>query len=216
MTTNAWFIKGIKKRGRTEKFPDGEPVAAAKWSTEISGSGNVACPTDAIKNGKWHPGRCVYCRLCSPKYEPTGNVRISEVNKKVDLKSFKPFGRSLYIYAIDSGTCGACNMELHALSSPQYDLNRLGLFFTNSPRHADALVIMGVHSDRMASVIEKAYNAMPEPKLIIALGACAISGGIIGKPPKLSKMAIVCIPGCPPNPYTILEGIIKAKEAASK
>ncbi len=107
-------------------------------------------------------------------------------------------------------------MELQALTTPHYDMNRFGLFFTNTPRHADALLIMGVHSDRMAEVIDRAYNAMPDPKLIISLGDCAISGGITGDYPHINKKSLLSISGCPPNPYTILEGIIKAKEVSAK
>jgi Ni,Fe-hydrogenase III small subunit len=167
MKTNNWFLKGLKKHGRTEKFP--------REKSEVA----------------------------------------SLVNEKVRL-TFKPFNRSLYLYPVDSGSCGACNMELQALSTPHYDMNRLGLFFTNTPRHADALVIMGVNSERMADVLEKAYSAMPEPKLVISLGDCALSGGLIGKCPELGKKAVVNIPGCPPDPYAILEGIIKAKDVSSK
>lgn len=167
MKTNNWFLEGLKKHGRTEKFPREKP-------------------------------------------------EIFEVNEKVKPSKFRPFKRSLYMYPVDSGTCGACNMELQALYTPHYDMNRLGLFFTNTPRHADALLIMGVYSERMAEVLENAYNAMPEPKLVITVGECAISGGIIGKCPELSEKAIINIPGCPPDPYIILEGIMKAKEVSSK
>jgi Ni,Fe-hydrogenase III small subunit len=168
MKINNWFLKGLKKHGRTEKLPN--------ESTEV----------------------------------------LSQVNGDVKSPQFRPFNRSLYLYPIDSGTCGACNMELQALTSPHYDMNRLGLFFTNTPRHADALLIMGVHSQRMVEVIDKAYNAMPNPKLIISLGDCALSGGLIGECPELSKKAILKIPGCPPTPNTLLEGLIKVKEVSSK
>ena len=72
-------------------------------------------------------------------------------------------------------------MELQAIYTPHYDMNRLGLFFTNTPRHADALLIMGLYTDKMSNIIENAYNAMPEPKLIITIGDCAMSGGKLGK-----------------------------------
>lgn len=167
MKTNNWFLKGLKKLGRTEKYP-------------------------------------------SEKFEVS-----SQINKKVEPEKFRPFHRSLHLYPVDSGACGACNMELQAISTPHYDMNRLGLFFTNTPRHADALIIMGVHSERMMEVLEKAYEAMPEPKLIVSLGNCAVSGELIGKTPELSRKALVNISGCPPNPYAILEAIMKAKEVTS-
>lgn len=171
MRTNIWFLKGLKKLGRTEKFPE-------QMHNQVE--------------------------------------QQSIINKNVAVKKFGHFNRSFYLYPIDSGTCGACNLELHALQTPHYDFNRLGLFFTNSPRHADALLIMGVDSEMMEMVLKKAYEAMPEPKLIIALGDCSVKDSIVGKNPKLSEEAIVSIPGCPPNPYTILNGIINAKEVFSR
>ncbi|EQD29443.1 NADH ubiquinone oxidoreductase, 20 kDa subunit, partial [mine drainage metagenome] len=107
--------------------------------------------------------------------------------------------RSFYLYPVDSGTCGACNTELLSILSPQYDASRLNIFLTNTPRHADALVIMGVYTEGMDDVVSKAYEAMPDPKLIITLGACAISGGVIGKAPVLSDKATVEIAGSPPK-----------------
>ena len=216
MTTNMWFFNGIRRLGRTERFPDAEPACAARWSTELAGSGTVSCPAGAITDKHWDAGRCICCRRCFPAWAPTGNVRLSTVDRGLPGQKFAPFKRSLYLYAIDAGTCGACNMELQALSTPHYDMNRFGLFFTNSPRHADALIVMGVHADRMDDVIEKACDAMPDPKMILALGTCAISGGILGKAPRTCTRPLVSIPGCPPNPYTILEGILKAKEVSSE
>ena len=107
-------------------------------------------------------------------------------------------------------------MELQAISTPHYDMNRLALFLTNTPRHADALLIMGVYSKRMEDILERAYNAMPEPKLVVTLGDCAGPGGIIGKCPELSEKAVINIPGCPPDPYAILEGIVKARDVSSE
>ena len=82
---------------------------------------------------------------------------------------------------------------------------------TNTPRHADAIVIMGVYSDGMKDVLVRAYEAMPDPKIIIALGACALSGGIIGKEPDFPGAISLKIAGCPPSPYTILEAIYKLR-----
>lgn len=168
MKITNWFLKGLTKYGRTEKFPKAE------------------------------------------------SKNVFEVNKVLKPLKFRPFKRSFYIYPVDSGTCGACNMELQAISTPHYDMNRLGLFMTNTPRHADALLIMGVYSERMVDILERAYNAMPEPKLVVTLGDCAVTGGIIGKCPQLSENAVINIPGCPPDPYAILEGIVKARDVSSE
>ncbi|MEM0121179.1 MAG: NADH:ubiquinone oxidoreductase [Thermoprotei archaeon] len=198
-----WFIKGVRKGVKTERAP----TDVAAWSTELGfrgdGGGSPNCPTSAIEGGVWVAERCVYCRRCYPQFQPTGNHRLGKI-KRVE----KVFARSFYLYAIDVGTCGACNAEFKLIGSPQCDMTRFGIFFTNTPRHADALVVMGVMTEGMREAFKKAYEAMPEPKLVIALGACATSGGLFGEE-KID--ADVVIPGCPPSPYTILDALIRAK-----
>lgn len=198
-----WFLKGIKKGIKTEKLE--EPKDVAIWSTRIvkTGESETYCPTNAI-NEEWNPEKCIFCGRCYPQYSPNGDVNIFEIKQ-----SNKLFKRSFYLYPIDVGTCGGCNFEVKLLTSPQYDMSRFGIFFTNTPRHADALLVMGVITERMKDVLHKAYDAMPNPKLIIALGSCAISGGIIGEKPEIKPDVIIY--GCPPNPYTILKALIKAK-----
>ncbi len=164
----------------------------------------MACPTSAIGDGHWDPEKCIYCRRCYPSYSPTGNIDVYKVHRKVEL-----FKRSFYIYPVDVGTCGGCNLELKMISSPQYDMTRFGIFFTNTPRHADALLVMGVLTERMKEPLLNAYEAMPEPKLVIALGACAISGGIMGNGSPIRPDVV--IPGCPPSPHVILKALVKAK-----
>ncbi len=196
---NIWFLKGIKSGIKTENIykSDYRP----QWSTEIKGSGDVKCPTGAISNNSWDSGKCIYCRLCYPEYNITGNDDISIVSGSID----KRFKKSLHIYSIDSGTCGACNTELFSISVPEYDLTRYHIFFTNTPRHADAIIISGLKTGSMDNIIENAIKAMPEPGYIILLGACALSGGILGNAQNVA--AVLKIPGCPPNPYTILKGL---------
>ncbi|BDC18563.1 NADH:ubiquinone oxidoreductase [Acidianus sp. HS-5] len=199
----SWFLKGIKRGIKTEKFPKEEPLDVAPWSTELKGEGKVDCPTNAIDNG-WEKEKCIFCRRCFPEYKPTGNVNIFGVEKNNTT-----FKRSFYIYPIDVGTCGGCNLELKLLTSPQYDMSRFGIFFTNTPRHADALLVMGIMTEGMREALMRAYEAIPEPKLVILLGTCAISGGLLGLPPEIK--GDVKIAGCPPNPYTILKALMEAK-----
>uniref|UniRef100_A0A2U9IPG2 NADH:ubiquinone oxidoreductase n=1 Tax=Acidianus sulfidivorans JP7 TaxID=619593 RepID=A0A2U9IPG2_9CREN len=207
-----WFIKGIKKGIKTEKFPLKAPEEVAIWSTRIiknekEAEEEVLCPTNALEKGEWNPGKCIFCGRCYPQFSPNNDINIFEI--KQQNSNTKLFKHSFYIYPIDIGTCGGCNFEVKLLASPQYDMSRFGIFFTNTPRHADALLVMGVITERMKEVLERAYDAMPNPKLVIALGTCAISGGIIGNRPEIKPDVIIY--GCPPNPYTILKALIKAK-----
>lgn len=204
--SNVWFYEGLKKGKKTEKFPRERPLDPPVRPSRLEGSGDAGCPTDAIVDGRWDSGRCIFCRRCEPEFQPTGDHSIYTITE-----TSRVFRNSLYLYKLDSGTCGACNVEMNTIFDPQYDAQRLRIFMTNSPRHADAIVVMGVLTDGMKKVLEEAYEALPEPKLIIALGACAISGGIIGKQAMESGRYNVQIAGCPPSPYTILEAIVKAR-----
>ena len=204
--SNFWFGEGIRKGRRTEKFPLAPPEDPPLRPSFLEGSDDVYCPTEAIKEGKWDPGKCISCRLCEPEFRPTGKQGIFKV-----MNTEPALRKSFYIYKLDSGTCGACNIELGAIFDPQYDANRLNIFITNSPRHADAIVVMGIYTEGMEKALRNAYDAMPEPKLIISLGTCAISGGILGKSPMEREEYHVEIAGCPPSPYTILEALAKAR-----
>ena len=203
---NIWFIRGIRKGIKTERFPEESPGEIAPWSTALKGSGSADCPVEAIVDGKWIFDRCVFCRKCLPAFSPTGDYNIFEVRGKDEN-----FKKSFHIFPLDSGACGACNAELHNIAAPQYDMTRFGIFFTNTPRHADAIVIMGVWTEGMEKALDLALDAMPGPKLIIAMGACAATGGIIGKGAMKNEKYDVIMGGCPPNPYTILSALGKAK-----
>lgn len=204
--SNFWFGEGIRKGKKTERFPRADPVDPPLRPSEMSGSGDANCPTGAIVEGKWIAGNCIFCRRCEPTFSPGGNQDIFTVSGTEKL-----LRRSLYLYKLDSGSCGACNVELGTIFDPQYDAHRLRIFETNSPRHADAIVVMGVYTDGMSEALKNAYEAMPDPKLVIALGACAISGGIIGKKAMEDGGYNVEIAGCPPSPYTILKALDRTR-----
>ena len=146
--------------------------------------------------------KCIFCRRCLPDYQPTGEQDIFTVKK-----SEKTFRKSFHVFPLDSGACGSCNMEFLSIFSPQYDANRLGIFMVNTPRHADAIVIIGVMTPGMKEALDRAYEAMPEPRLVVALGACAVTGGIVGDAPLDRERYHVEIAGCPPSPYTILAAL---------
>jgi len=128
------------------------------------------------------------------------------------------FGRSLQIREVDAGSCNACDYEINALNGPYNDIERLGIHFVASPRHADMLLVTGPAARNMELALTKTYNATPDPKLVVAVGACACSGGIF-KDSYATRNGIDCvvpvdvyIPGCPPRPQAIIYGIMKAIE----
>lgn len=126
------------------------------------------------------------------------------------------FGRSLHIREVDAGSCNACDLEINALNNSVNDLSRLGMHFVASPRHADLLLVTGTATRNMELALVKTLNATPDPKLVVAVGACACSGGIF-RDSYATRNGIDCIvpvdvyvPGCPPRPQAILYGILMA------
>jgi len=132
------------------------------------------------------------------------------------------FGRSLRIRQVDAGSCNACEWECTALTNPVYDIQRFGIDFVASPRHADALLVSGPVSRQMELALKKTYLATPEPRLVIACGDCAVNGGIYRGSYAVSNgvanvVPVDChIPGCPPTPAAILLGLIQLIESVSK
>lgn len=128
----------------------------------------------------------------------------------------KLFGRSLHIREVDAGSCNGCEIEISGLASPIYDVERFGVHFVASPRHADMLLVTGPVTRNMELALRKTYDAMPGPRLVAAVGACGCSGGIFGKnyatvgPVDAVLPVDVYIPGCPPSPYALLHGILLA------
>jgi len=138
------------------------------------------------------------------------------ISSELTAKIQKIFGRSLQIREVDSGSCNGCDYEINALNNPFNDIERLGIHFVASPRHADMLLVTGTATRNMQLALVKTYNAAPDPKLVVAVGACACSGGIF-KDTYATNNGIDCIvpvdvyvPGCPPRPQAILYGILKA------
>lgn len=133
---------------------------------------------------------------------------------KANIK--KMFGRSLQIREVDSGSCNGCDNEINAMNNPFNDIERLGISFVASPRHADMLLVTGAATRNMQQALIKTFNATPDPKLVVAVGACACSGGIF-RDTYATSNGIDCIvpvdvyvPGCPPRPQAIMYGILKA------
>lgn len=128
----------------------------------------------------------------------------------------RTLGRSLHLRHLDAGSCNACDWELTALLNPVYDVRRLGIDFVASPRHADGVIVTGSVTRNLETAVRRTYDAVPEPRIVIAVGACASSGGIVGRSYAsaggvASVLPVdVFIPGCPPRPEAILFGILVA------
>ncbi len=144
------------------------------------------------------------------------NRSVEEIGAELRQKIHQVLGRSLHIREVDAGSCNGCEIEIVGLNSPIYDAERFGIHFVASPRHADMLLVTGPVSRNMELALRKTYDATPDPRLVLAVGACACSGGIFGQNYAslggVDKVipVDVYIPGCPPNPYALLNGILLA------
>jgi Ni,Fe-hydrogenase III small subunit len=141
---------------------------------------------------------------------------LDAIGAELKARIAKVLGRSLHIREVDAGSCNGCELEIVGLNSPVYDIERFGIHFVASPRHADMLLVTGPVSRNMELALRKTYAATPEPRLVVAVGACGCSGGIFGQNYAslggVDKVipVDVYIPGCPPNPHALLQGILTA------
>ncbi len=151
-----------------------------------------------------------------------GGAEIEIIARRLDKRARKLLGRSLHIREVDAGSCNGCELEISALANPYYDLERFGLHFVASPRHADCLLVTGPVTRNMADPLKRTYDATPEPKLVIAVGDCARDCGVFkGSYAIVGSVDLVIpvdlfIPGCPPEPVDILRGILAAIESLPK
>lgn len=147
---------------------------------------------------------------------PSERESLEAVARQVGGRAERMFGRSLHIREVDAGSCNGCEVEITGLNSPVYDIERFGIHFVASPRHADMLLVTGPVTRNMELALRKTYDATPEPRLVVAVGACGCSGGIFGWNYATcgsvdSVIPVdVYIPGCPPNPHALLHGILLA------
>src|SRR5262245_31837399 len=139
---------------------------------------------------------------------------LAELGASVDRAARRRLGRSLSIREVDAGSCNGCELEIHALNNAFYDLERFGLRFVASPRHADVLMVTGPVTKNMREALERTYNATPEPKWVIAVGSCAMDGGIFAESYAVAGGVKDVIPvdlhirGCPPSPIELLRGLL--------
>lgn len=231
-----WVIKGLTTGVKSTRYPRAEETAAgtspglpaaATLSPELAQALAARCPTAALELAPAgvdvNPRECIHCFRCvrgtnTPMDWEGGYEWASAVSggNGHDRRFGPAFGRSVHILVVDAGDCGACLNEVRQLNNPYYNMHRLGLFLTPTPRHADVLLVVGALTGHMRLPLRKAYDAMPGPKRVVAAGACALSGGIFGR-------SFVCaggvaellpvdveVPGNPPPPLAILHGLLVA------
>jgi Ni,Fe-hydrogenase III small subunit len=150
------------------------------------------------------------------------DAALAELAAAVDKLARRRLGRSLSIRQVDAGSCNGCELEINATSNAFYDLERFGLRFVASPRHADVLLVTGPVTKNMRQALERTYNATPDPKWVVALGDCAFDGGIFAGSYAVTGGVSAVVPvdlhirGCPPSPTAILKGLIALLEATSE
>jgi Ni,Fe-hydrogenase III small subunit len=155
--------------------------------------------------------------VSSPLTEPLNqekDAELTELASRLNQATRSRLGRSLSIREIDAGSCNGCELEIHALSNAFYDLERFGLRFVASPRHADVLLVTGPVTKNMQDALKKTYDAMPHPKWVVAAGDCAIDGGcfagsyaVVGAASQIIPVDLV-VQGCPPSPSAILQSLV--------
>ena len=153
---------------------------------------------------------------------PADPAALAELAARVDGAARARLGRSLSLREVDAGSCNGCELEIHALNNVLYDLERFGLRFVASPRHADVLFVTGPVTANMREALERTWRATPDPKWVVAVGDCARDGGVFaGGPAVVGGVAKVLpvdlhIPGCPPTPTALLGGLLALVETVAK
>jgi Ni,Fe-hydrogenase III small subunit/NAD-dependent dihydropyrimidine dehydrogenase PreA subunit len=229
--TSAYPKKKIELPSRYRGLPQVNKEAP----DELAATCAAACPQDAIDAERRliDMGRCVFCGTCERLSEGrfvsfTRNFELSVAEKEHLMtdgtlpplaeharQHFKKlFGRSLQLRQVSAAGCNACEADLNVLATPFFDLARFGINFVASPRHADGIVVTGPVSLNMKTALLKTYEAVPSPKVVIAVGSCPISGGPFRGSPKISPgldsllPVDLYIPGCPPHPLTNLHALL--------
>jgi len=147
---------------------------------------------------------------------PQSDEALRAIEQRLGGAILAHFGRALTIRHVDAGSCNGCELEIHAMNSPYYNLERLGMRFVASPRHADLLLVTGPVSRNMEVALKRTWEATPDPKLVVAIGDCGCTGGIFGENyascGRVSNVipVDVAVPGCPPSPIAIMRGILTA------
>jgi Ni,Fe-hydrogenase III small subunit/formate hydrogenlyase subunit 6/NADH:ubiquinone oxidoreductase subunit I len=196
---------------------------AARQRQELTTSATYSLKPDGSHEKMVLPPTTISSRAARPRGEDDQQGVRTDAGKSVETlgwqikeRADKIFGRSLHIREVDAGSCNGCEVEIVNLNSPIYDIERFGIHFVASPRHADLLLVTGPVTRNMELALRKTYDAMPAPRLVVAVGACGCSGGIFGvnyatRGGVDSIIPVdVYIPGCAPNPHALLQGVLLA------
>ena len=230
-------VKDIPGAVVNQKYRGFPFVDESRAGKEIS-SVIEQCPSRAIEQNplRVDMGKCVFCGECARNTEAIAFTNFNHtastsrqhlvIDSGITAEEYtkgaiescrsirKMFGRSLKFRSVSAGGCNACEMELNACGNVNFDMGRYGIDIVASPRHADGLIITGPVTAAMAAALEDTYKAIPSPKIVVAMGSCAISGGIFSDSPAINRSFFetakvdLYIPGCPPHPLTVVNGII--------
>jgi len=231
-----WFWHGLRKGIESTRYPrraettpgvsPGRPVNTEFASPDEAKLAVDICPVDAIiahgASAYVDLGKCVHCQRCrlslpTPMNWDAGYEWTRLPAKQTECPTLPPsFSKSMHVMVVDAGDCGACLHEVKQLNNPLYNMHRLGFFFTATPRTADLLLVVGPVSENMRGALLKTWEAMPTTRRVMAVGSCAISGGVFGR-------SFMCaggvgsllpvdfeVPGNPPPPLAILHGLLVA------
>src|SRR5438034_6550440 len=207
-----WLRARLRQGIRTMRFPPDGGDFPERFRGRPQGSSDLGACLFSPEEGRYNRDYRMATSTRDALVTATGEVELAHA---LDERSRRLFGRSLKLRSVVAGSCNGCEAELVALGNVVFDLSRFGVQFVASPRHADGIVVTGAVNTNMRLALEKTYAAVPPPKLVIAVGACAISGGpFVGSPEVAGGIGDILpvdlwVPGCPPHPLTTIDGLLR-------